>query len=79
MRNLSKQPPLHPNEIIRYSKGGKFFGYKSSQLDELIKSGEIPRPIPLSASGRAKGWTGQQIIDHQARLIERDSVKTEEA
>ena len=58
---------LHPNQIIRISEGRKYFGYGHSQLEEKIKSGEIPAPFPLSDSGRAMGWTGRQIIEHQAR------------
>jgi len=33
----------------------------------MIKAGEIPAPIKLGA--RARGWTGAQIIEWQARLI----------
>ena len=59
---------LDPNQIVRWSEGRKYFGYKHTQLDEKIKSGEIPAPFPLSNTGRAKGWTGRQIIEHQQRL-----------
>jgi predicted DNA-binding transcriptional regulator AlpA len=61
---------LVPDQIYRKSEAGPYFGYKPTQLDEKIKTGEIPKPIPLSLSGRATGWLGQQIIDHHARLIE---------
>ena len=60
---------LHPNEIVRYGEGARYFGYRHSQLGEKIKSGEIPAPFSLSDGGRAKGWTGRQILEHQrARL-----------
>jgi predicted DNA-binding transcriptional regulator AlpA len=60
---------LHPNQIVRKREGAKYFGYKRSQLDEKIKSGEIPPTFPLSKSGRAQAWTGRQIIEYQrARL-----------
>lgn len=62
---------LDPNQIVRWSEGSKYFGYKHTQLDEKIKSGEIPAPFSLSDSGRAKGWTGRQIIEHQQRLLAR--------
>jgi predicted DNA-binding transcriptional regulator AlpA len=60
---------LHPNQIVRMNEGPKFFGYKATQLPEKIKSGEIPAPFPLSDTGRAKGWTGRQIIEHQSRRL----------
>jgi predicted DNA-binding transcriptional regulator AlpA len=58
---------LGPNEILRKRDGHKYFGYKHTTLDDMIKAGEIPAPIKLGA--RARGWTGAQIIEWQARLI----------
>jgi predicted DNA-binding transcriptional regulator AlpA len=58
---------LHPNEIVRKSDGHIFFGLKRSQLAEAIKTGKVPPPFPLTTGGRAQGWTGQQILDHQAK------------
>jgi predicted DNA-binding transcriptional regulator AlpA len=66
-----KTRELEPNQIIRMGDGPRYFGYKSSQLDLKIKSGEVPAPIFLGDTGRARGWTGQQILDHQQRLLAR--------
>ena len=63
---------LHPNEIIRKHMGPKYFGLGATQLEEEIRRGTIPPPKVLSSNGRAKGWTGQQILDHQARLFEQE-------
>ena len=60
---------LHPNQIVRLRDGGKYFGFGHTQLHGKIKSGEIPAPVKLSESGRAKGWLGAQIIAHQQRLL----------
>jgi len=60
---------LDPNGIYRKAEGPKYFGLGPSQIDEAIKSGKIPRPFPLVDGGKAQGWTGQQIIDHQAKRI----------
>jgi predicted DNA-binding transcriptional regulator AlpA len=60
---------LDPHQIIRRREGRKYFGLGLTQIDEKIKKGEIPKPIALSDSGRATGWTGRQIIEHQARLV----------
>ena len=60
---------LEPNQTIRQSEGEKYFGYRHTQLKEKIDAGEIPAPIPLSDSGRAKGWLGSQIIEHHQKRI----------
>jgi hypothetical protein len=58
---------LHPKEIVRLKNAPKYFRLGKTQLDEKIKAGEIEAPISLSASGRAKGFTGRQILNHQER------------
>ncbi len=61
---------LDPHQIVRRKDGPKYFGYKHAALEEKIRSGDIPMPITLSEKGRATGWTGQQIIDHQTKMLE---------
>jgi predicted DNA-binding transcriptional regulator AlpA len=63
---LDNTRPIHPDHIIRYCDGPLYFGYGVTQLDEKIKSGEIPMPISLSDSGRARGWLGKVILAWQA-------------
>ena len=62
---------IHPNAIIRLKDGPTYFGLSDAQIQSKIKSGEIPAPVALSQTGRAKGWLGRQIIEHQARLMAR--------
>jgi predicted DNA-binding transcriptional regulator AlpA len=64
-RRQLEERPLHPDFFYRVSDGHKFFGYRSSALAEKIKTGDIPPPIPLSDTGRAKGWFGRAIIAWQ--------------
>lgn len=67
------KPPVHaltPNEIVRKSHAGPYFGLRPTQLDKLIRDGVIPTPFKLSASGRARGWLGQTILDYQRKLAE---------
>jgi predicted DNA-binding transcriptional regulator AlpA len=59
---------LNPHQIIRRRDAAPYFGYGHAQLDELIRTGKIPRPMPLSEGGKASGWTGQQILDHHEHL-----------
>lgn len=67
--NQPQPRELHPNEIVRYKDGQKYFGYKKTHLPDKIRDGTVPAPFRLSSDGRAKGWTGQQIIDHQRKLL----------
>jgi predicted DNA-binding transcriptional regulator AlpA len=60
---------LEADELIRKSKGSKYFGLKHSALEDAIDRGEIPRPFTLTATGRAKAWTGRQIIEHHRQRI----------
>lgn len=66
---------LDPNQIIRWSQGEKYFGFKHSQLAVKIEAGEIPRPFLLSENGRAVGWTGKQIIAHHRRRVALTAAK----
>jgi predicted DNA-binding transcriptional regulator AlpA len=68
---LADSQPINPNFFYRKAEGWKFFGYKTTQLDEKIKSGLIPAPIILDGSidGRARGWFGSTIIQWQTDLI----------
>jgi hypothetical protein len=60
---------LHPIQIIRYEDGTIYFGYKPTQLAEKIKEGVVPEPKYLAPPpSRARGWTGQQIIDYHLKL-----------
>lgn len=66
---MSDVKELGPNDVVRWHEGKRYFGFKPTQLKIKILAGEIPAPIPLTDSGRALGWLGQQILDHQAKLL----------
>jgi hypothetical protein len=68
---------LHPNQIVRFRDGPKFFGLKHTQLQEAIDRGEIEEPFALTDSGRAKGWTGAQILEHHRKRIEASKREAE--
>jgi predicted DNA-binding transcriptional regulator AlpA len=59
---------LGPNQIVRKVDGHKYFGYKSTQIDEQIKNGTIPKPHKLGL--RAVGWFGWQILEWQRQRAE---------
>jgi predicted DNA-binding transcriptional regulator AlpA len=77
-RVVADPTPIHPNFIYRMIDGQKFFGYKPTQINELIANGTIPTPLALSEGGRARGWTGQQILDWQAERAEKAAAEQAE-
>ncbi len=48
-----------------------FVGLHRTQINELIKRGEFPRPISLSDSGRAIAWLEADLIAWQATRLAR--------
>jgi hypothetical protein len=56
---------LDPGAFYRWSQGFKLFGLKHTQLSEAIKTGKLPPPLESVEGGKAKGWTGTQIIEHR--------------
>jgi predicted DNA-binding transcriptional regulator AlpA len=63
---LHDTTPINPDFVYRVSDGPKYFGFLPTALDQKIKSGEIPEPLFLSDSGRARGWLGRTILQWQA-------------
>lgn len=58
--------------IIRKKDLPQFVGLGVTQIDELMKTGEFPKPIPLSDHGRAIGWLESELAEwQQARLAAR--------
>jgi predicted DNA-binding transcriptional regulator AlpA len=65
-RQRQSEQPLHADWFYRLIDAHKYFGYSPTVISEKIKSGEIPPPVSLSDSGRAKGWFGRVILEWQA-------------
>ncbi|MDR3408980.1 MAG: hypothetical protein P4L68_10825 [Methylovirgula sp.] len=58
-------PRLHPDLFYRKMQALPYFGYGATQIDEKIKSGDVPPLVFLSDGGRAAGWFGRAIIRWQ--------------
>jgi prophage regulatory protein len=59
------------HKIVRLNELPAFVGLRRTQIDELVKQGQFPRPVKLSA--RRKGWLEHELISwQQARIAERD-------
>ena len=64
---------VRPYRLIRERDLPFYAGLKRTQITELIKRGEFPRPIKLSDSGRAKAW-----LEHELLLWQRQRVAKRE-
>ena len=65
--------PNRLNRMYRLRDLPQFVGLRRTQICELIKAGEFPKPIPLSDSGRAIAWLEQDLIAWQnARIAMRN-------
>ena len=66
----------HPrlNKFYRRNEMTQFVGLRRTQIDELIKAGEFPRPIRLSDSGRAVAWLEADLIAWQVRRVAKSTA-----
>jgi prophage regulatory protein len=65
--------PQNIRRFLRRKELLQFIGLRSTALDEEIKAGRFPRPVPLSDSGRAIAWIESDIVAWQdARIAARN-------
>jgi prophage regulatory protein len=55
--------------FIRQADLPSYVGLRRTQIAELIKAGEFPKPIPISDSGRAIAWLESEVLAWQAKRI----------
>ena len=61
--------------MIRLKQLPAFTGIKKTAIDDAIKKGEFPPPVPLNDSGRAIAWMESELIDWQnSRKAARDAA-----
>ena len=74
MKNLS---PPGPRRVLRMGATEEKVGLKKSQIREKVAAGEFPKPIKLSASGRAVGFLEHELEEYlDARIADRDQGYT---
>ncbi|MBR1156077.1 AlpA family transcriptional regulator [Bradyrhizobium sp. JYMT SZCCT0428] len=74
----------HLNRMFRRRGLTEFIPLGRTQIDELIKAGDFPEPVPLSDSGRAVAWLECDLVAWQkdriaarnARVAEREKAHT---
>jgi predicted DNA-binding transcriptional regulator AlpA len=63
-----RQVPRKPERIVLFGELPAYTGLQKSQLEVLIKAGEFPKPIKLSARRRAV--LERELCEWQAARIE---------
>jgi prophage regulatory protein len=67
---------VHPQRIIRKRDLPTFTGLQRTALDDLIRAGKFPKPIPLG--NRAVGWLEHDVALWQAeRIARRDGTNAD--
>jgi prophage regulatory protein len=61
--------PTQLNRMFRLRDLPQFVGLRRTQIGELIKAGQFPKPISLSDSGRAVAWLETDLIAWQSSRI----------
>jgi predicted DNA-binding transcriptional regulator AlpA len=56
-----------------YRKGDaktlEILGMRPTSVDEAIKAGYLPAPMPLTSSGKSVGWIGTVLIEWQRKRL----------
>jgi predicted DNA-binding transcriptional regulator AlpA len=60
-----------PYRLVRERDLPTYAGLRRTQIAELIKKREFPRPIRLSDGGRAKAWVEDELIVWQRQRLSR--------
>jgi hypothetical protein len=61
---------INPDQLYRTTLAPALFDLGWQACRNKIRSGELPRPLPLTADSKCEAWTGRQILEHRARMAE---------
>ena len=59
---------IDPAGFYRKTFSEEIFGLGPQATDDAEEAGAIPLSSPISPSSRFRGWYGQQILDHRAKM-----------
>jgi hypothetical protein len=69
LNSISLPGSLGPHDLVRRKDASKHFGVRQTSIDELVNSGSIPAPLPLTPGGISVGWLGATILSHQLTVL----------
>jgi hypothetical protein len=59
---------IDPGRFYRVTMSPAIFNLGVQATKNKIKDDKLPRPSPLNEDSHIYGWTGQQILDHRAKM-----------
>jgi prophage regulatory protein len=65
MEEFAMDADVKLERLIRPGELSAYAGLKRTQIADLVKSGEFPKPIKLSDGGRAVAWRESDVIAWQ--------------
>ena len=64
------------DQLLRSPEIHKITGLARNTVHSMVRKGQFPKPLKLSANGRASGWLLSEIQNwQQDRLAARDILK----
>jgi prophage regulatory protein len=65
------------NRLYRLRDLPQFVGLRKTQIADLVRSGEFPKPVRLTDGGRAVAWLETDLIEWQTSRVAARDVSTE--
>jgi hypothetical protein len=69
LAEIGKVPPINEDFFYRKVICPLYIGLELSQIEEKIASGELPKFVDISESGRAQGYYGSTLLEIKAKRI----------
>jgi hypothetical protein len=64
-REIPLLEEIRPDQLYRTTLAPAIFSLGWQACKNKIRSGDLPRPFPLTPGSKYEAWTGQQILDHR--------------
>lgn len=65
--------------VVRQADLHLYVGLKRTQIAEMVKAGEFPKPMMLSDTGRGKVWLESEVLAWQDARLAKRNIKKEKA
>jgi hypothetical protein len=59
---------IHPDQLYRTTYSPAIFDLGWQAAKNKIRSGDLPRPMPLTPGSKFEAWTGRQILEHREKM-----------
>jgi hypothetical protein len=74
-REIPLLEEIRPDQLYRTTLAPAIFSLGWQACKNKIRSGELPRPFPLTPGSKYEAWTGAQILAHRKDMQALAEVK----